>query len=162
MESMKEVDCLLQNPVFREKMQQLEQLEQNREYCRHGWEHCMDVARGIALINQERNLRFRKELLYALALVHDLGRVEEYLKGIPHEQAGGPLAGELLKQCGFTKEEVSMAVEAVSHHRGNEESQSVLTKLLKEADKKTRLCFLCKASDTCKWSDEKKNMTIRL
>ncbi len=153
---------IISNPLFLEKMEQLEQLEQNRQFCRHGWEHCMDVARAMALINEERGLGFSKDMLYSTALVHDLGRVEEYIQGIPHEKAGVILAKQILKECGFTQNEITEIEEAVGEHRDVGLEGSRLTKLLKEADKKTRLCFRCKAKEQCKWSKEKMNLFIEL
>lgn len=159
---MLKVNNIISNPLFLEKMEQLEQLEQNRQFCRHGWEHCMDVARAMALINEERKLGFSKELLYSLALVHDLGRVEEYLKGIPHEQAGEVLAEQILSECGFEPEEIRAVSEAIGEHRNAKREGNSLTELLKEADKKTRLCFQCKAKEQCKWPKEKMNLVIEL
>lgn len=153
---------MLSHPLFLEKMEQLEQLEQNRQFCRHGWEHCMDVARGMALLNEERKLGFSKDLLYSLALVHDLGRVEEYRQGIPHEQAGAVLAEQILSDCGYEAEELQKASKAVSGHRTTHTEEELLTALLKEADKRTRLCFRCKAREQCKWPGEKMNLFIEL
>lgn len=154
------INRLIQHPMFLKQMEQLEELEQNRPFCRHGWEHCMDVARCMALLNEERRLGFSNELIYALALVHDMGRVDEYARQIPHQVASVEFAEKVLPECGFTQEEISAIVDAVGNHRGVHPTESVLTALLKEADKKTRPCFRCKAIEECNWPDEKKNMLI--
>lgn len=161
-QTMFRVNRLLKNQEFLEKIKQLEQLEQDRQFCRHGWEHSMDVARVMALLNVERELGFSKEFLYALALIHDLGRVDEYVSGIPHEEAGMALAQRLLPSCGFDAEEIAAIADAIGGHRDKNVSKSVLTGLLVEADKKTRLCFQCKAREQCKWPENKKNMTVQI
>lgn len=159
---MEKVSRIIRNPLFLEKMEQLEVLEKDRQFCRHGMQHCMDVARGCALINEERMLGFSKEMLYALALVHDIGRGEQYLRGIPHEEASAGLAKQILGECGFTKQDVDKMANAIRLHRSREALKDGLAALLIEADKQTRLCFACKAQETCNWPLEIRNREICL
>ena len=49
-----------------------------------------------------------KDIIYATALLHDLGRADQYEKGISHEEAGAILAEEILTDCGYTREERSL------------------------------------------------------
>lgn len=153
---------LLHHPLFLKQMEQIEQQEQGRQFCRHGWQHCMDVARGAALLNAERRLGLDKELIYAAALMHDLGRAEQYAKGTSHEEAGRQLALAILPACGFQPWESRCIAQAVERHRDQEETGNLLAALLAEADKKTRLCFACRAGTQCNWPENKKNQTIQL
>lgn len=182
--NMVRIDKLINDSCFLQKMQLLEQLEQNRQFCRHGWEHCLDVARAAVILNAERGFNISKELIYAMALVHDIGRGEEYLEGRPHEEAGVEIAKEILNRCDFTQWEIELITYAIGHHsqKGIQDEKNTeklkdknsgqskldwihkenLTNLLVEADKKTRLCFQCKAADKCKWPVEKRNLTIHI
>lgn len=156
------VEKLISNPLFNRKIQQIEAFEKERSFCCHGWEHCMAVARAAALMNEEQKLGFSKQTLYALALVHDLGRAEQYAGGIPHEEAGVETAHRLLVESGFEKKEIEQMLGAILHHRQEEPDMDELTHLLVRADKQTRLCFACEAKEACKWPDEKKNLSIRI
>lgn len=156
------VNRIIQNSKFLTMIDQIEQIEQNRQFCKHGWEHCMDVARAMVILNQEKKLGYSKEVLYALALVHDLGRVEEYLREVPHNEAGAELAGKLLKECGFEQSEILDITEAIRAHRNRGRNNDALSQLLVDADKKTRPCFRCQAGEQCKWPDYKKNWILEL
>ena len=48
----------------------------------------MDVARIAYIENLEAQLGLEKEDIYIAALLHDLGRVDEYESGIGHHIAG--------------------------------------------------------------------------
>lgn len=156
------VERLTAHPLFREKIRQIEELERARVFCRHGWEHCMAVARAAALLNEEQQLGFPKQTLYALALVHDLGRAEQYMDGVPHEEAGVETARRILTESGFDDEQTEEMLDAIWHHREAGPDVDGLTGLLVRADKQTRLCFACEAREACKWPDEKKNLMIRI
>ena len=75
---MKQIDQIMAHPLFKEAMCGIEDAEQDRIFCRHGMEHCLDVARILYIMVLERNLPYRKDMIYATALLHDIGRYEEY------------------------------------------------------------------------------------
>ena len=156
------VERLVRHPLFREKMSQIEELERDRDFCCHGWEHCLAVARAAALLNEEQQLGYPKQMLYALALIHDLGRAEQYINGTPHEEAGVRIARRLLEESGFDSQQIKQMLPAVRHHRNDGQEMDELTGLLVQADKQTRLCFACSARESCKWPDWKKNLTIHI
>ena len=165
---MERINQLLHHPKFTETLKHLEALEQGRIYCRHGLSHLLDVARIASLIQHQKKPmenHIDTELIYAAALLHDLGRVSQYEQGLPHETAGLPLAKELLSDCGFSKEEQSVVLDAVLFHRSTEEIDTCsktadLRALLIAADKLSRNCFCCAASDTCYWPEKEKNRGI--
>lgn len=94
------------------------------------------------------------------ALLHDLGRVEQYESGIPHEQAAVPVAEKIMKECGFSNNEIILITEAILSHREDNAQKKDLGALLYKADKASRLCFVCNAADKCNWADDKKNKNI--
>ena len=53
-------------------------------------------------------------------------------------------------------------VEAVRTHREIPEKAETLGDIIAIADKRTRLCMMCNAIDTCKWSENEKNTDIVL
>lgn len=157
---MKRIDRLMANSLYKEKQKRLDELEGQRIYCRHGFNHAISVARIMYIKALEKNLSFDKELIYAVALIHDIGRCDQYESGIPHHEAGEKLAGQILPECGFREDEIAIIKEAIRSHREIERSSGSFQELLYEADKLSRECYRCRASDTCNWSEEKKNHTI--
>ena len=155
---MERVNKICEHPVWKEQMAQLEELEQKRIFCKHGIEHLLDVARIAYIENLEKHIGIDKELIYAAALLHDIGRGLQYTQGIPHDQAGAKLAEEILRDCGFDGEEQQEILDAISSHRDIQSRDCrKLAGVLYRADKRSRMCGFCKASGECNWSEEKKN-----
>lgn len=155
---MERVNKICEHPVWKQHMDQLEELEQKRIFCKHGVEHLLDVARIAYIENLENQMGIKKELIYAAALLHDIGRGLQYTKGIPHEKAGADLAAEILGDCGFDDEEQQKILDAISCHRDiQSRDHRELAGVLYRADKRSRMCGFCKASAECNWSEEKKN-----
>lgn len=160
---MERVNKIRIHPVWREQMTQLKELEKDRIFCRHNIEHLLDVARIAYIQNLEGLYGIEKELIYAAAFLHDIGRSQQYTHGIPHEKAGIILAGQILKECGFDPQEQEEILTAISSHRTVQDSgKKTLSGLLCWADKKSRMCIFCSASEKCNWSEEKKNHFILL
>ena len=157
---MERIDRILKNPLYRELQKQLDELEKERIYCKHGADHALDTARIMYIQVLEQHLPFDKELVYAAALLHDLGRCREYQHKEPHNEAGAAIAEEILPECGFAKAETELIVKAIRRHRENGERTEGFSELLYEADKLSRTCWQCEAAGTCKWADGKKNHTI--
>ena len=79
---MKRVNLIYNHPVFQEKYIALQKAEQNRKFCNHTLEHFIDVARLMYIYAVEHELTISKELIYATALMHDIGRIEQIEKGL--------------------------------------------------------------------------------
>ena len=159
---MEKIDRIISNDRFKSYLNQLNDLEENRIYCKHGIEHLLDVARLAYIENLEKDLRIDKEIIYATAMLHDLGRVLEYTNGISHDRASAMLAKEILPECGFNLEQTDYICKAICEHRNIEELKNEgLCGVIYRADKKSRICFCCDAIKTCKWSREKKNYSIK-
>lgn len=158
---MERVDKILAHPEFRSYMHQIEERERTRVFCLHGIEHSLDVARIGYIKNLEQELHFRQDVIYAMALLHDIGRCEEYTSGTSHHEAGAKLARPILAACGYTEDECAEICEAISRHKAPSEQEKTLATLLYDADKQSRNCFACPVQEQCYWSEEKKNHTIQ-
>ena len=156
---MDRVNDILRHPVFSARLARLEALEQTRYFCRHGLPHLLDVARMMWIAALERQLPLSREVVYATALLHDLGRVEQIEAGIPHHQASAQLAARILPDAGFGEVEIAQIQAAIASHR-SDGGENNLGQLLYWADKKSRACWMCPAKDECNWPDEKKNWEI--
>lgn len=152
---MERVNRLLADTEYKNLLEHLEKLEENRRFCRHGLEHLLSVARIAWIRNLEEGLNFEKEAVYLSALLHDLGRIEEYERGIPHHEAGRERAAYFLEKLQYPAGKQKEILEAVEGHR-KREGEAGLSVLLAKADKASRNCGYCKAYRECKWSREEK------
>ena len=111
---MKNIDRIINHPLFIMSMKKIHDYEIDRVFCCHGIEHSLDVARVAYITNQ--NLGFQKEMIYAAALLHDIGRWRQYEKNIPHEEAGAALAADILEDTAFSKEAIGQILAAIGSH----------------------------------------------
>lgn len=160
MVDMSRVNRIWNHPMYQTHLHQLLEAEEEREFCRHTVEHFLDVARLTYIFVLEAGLSISREVIYAAALLHDIGRRMQYDQGIPHEKASAGIAKEILPECGFSGEETGMILEAILSHRKKETGVN-LNALMYRADKMSRLCFCCPSRSRCDWPEEKKNMTIQ-
>ena len=84
---MKAIEEIRNHPLYVESYKKLEHAEQERIFCCHQMEHLLDVARIAYIKSLEQKLEIRKEVIYAAALLHDIGKYRQYTEGIPHEKA---------------------------------------------------------------------------
>lgn len=68
---MERIDRIMENSIYLEKQNRLDELEKERIYCRHGLDHAISVARIMYIKALEQKLSFDKELIYAAALLQD-------------------------------------------------------------------------------------------
>lgn len=161
---MKRVNQILFHPQYQHALEQIKIWEQNREFCRHTLEHFLDVARLAYIRCLEQGEDVKKDVIYAAALLHDIGRHRQYADGTPHEVASACLADEILPECSYSEEEQRQIREAILSHRNRKDGETasgVLGQLLYQADKASRNCFACAAQEACHWPDEKMNREIR-
>lgn len=159
---MKRVDKIRNHSLYLQMKDRLEELEKDRVFCIHNEEHSFDVARIAYIINLEQNFGQEKELIYAMAFLHDLGRVKEYEEGLDHHMMSAKIAEQILMDCGFSVEECDKIKEAIMLHRRNrcQDTKNILCQLLYTADKTSRNCKFCKAKEECYWSQEEKNKSV--
>ena len=165
-ELMDRVNAIWKHPVYQEYYRRLEKLEEERSFCRHQMPHLLDVARIARIRSLEDGLELDTEVIYAAAILHDIGKSLQYEEKIPHETAGVRIAGEILdslpEEDAFTEEEKKMILTAIQGHRRLRRDPEPLERLLYESDKASRMCLACPAEGLCDWSEEKKNMEIKV
>lgn len=158
---MNRVNLILVNSKYQEYIGKIKQAEEKRIFCLHNMSHFMDVARIAYSINLEEGLEIPKELIYATALLHDIGRFKQYEEGTPHELASAELAPEILAETGFEEQEQEEILRAIIEHRNkNVAKERSLAGIIYRADKLSRPCFACAAEKQCDWKKSKKNMKI--
>lgn len=156
---MERVNKIMTHPLFVSNQKRIEELECDRVFCRHGLNHSLDVARILYIKVLEQGLDIKKDVIYGVALLHDIGRGMEYEDGVAHHEAGAVLAKDILSDCDYTKEEQDCMMQAIKEHKEKSE-QDILCKLLFEADKLSRGCYDCKAITECYWPEERKNHIV--
>lgn len=183
---MERVNWLIRQPLYISSYQQLRELEKDRIFCCHQMNHLLDVARIAYIRNLENNLGIAKPVIYAAALLHDIGKAKQYTDSIPHEIAGAEIAESLLAsmpaELSFTAEEQTCILTAIRNHRkppkdhiaftkdmsvssdslSDNMDSDILVRLIYESDKASRNCFCCPANTHCNWSAEQKNMEIKI
>ena len=158
---MNRVDLILKNSKYQEYIDKIKQAEEDRIFCLHNMSHFMDVARIALIFNLKEGLEISKELIYATALLHDVGRFLQYEDGTPHEKASAELAPEILAETGFNKQEQEEILRAIREHRNKDVAKErSLAGIIYRADKISRPCFACEAEKQCDWKKSKKNMKI--
>ena len=155
---MDNIDVIMNNKLYKEALKKLSEYERDREFCNHTIEHFIDVSRIAYIMVLEEGLKVSKDVIYAIGLLHDIGRVKQYEEGIPHHVASVELSEKILKDIDFTKEEKEVILKSIEGHR--KENDDELGDIIHKSDKLSRECFSCKAINECYWSDEKKNLKI--
>ena len=130
------ISLIWRHPLYQKHCEKIQELEKDRIFCRHTPEHFLDVARLMYIYSLENKLNLSREIIYATALLHDIGRAQQYLSGISHDIAGAEIAGKILADLHFTEQEKEEILSAISQHR-TDGSDNVLAMLLYKADKKT-------------------------
>ena len=155
------IQRIQKNPVFQDLYIKLQNAEAGRIFCKHTMEHFLDVARLMYIFCLEDGESINKDVVYATALLHDLGRYDQMTSGTPHNVAGVEIAGNVLKESGFTDDEILSIQKAIAGHRApHGVDADKLTAYLYRADKMSRNCFSCAVRSECNWPDEKKNEWI--
>ncbi|GAB6167644.1 HD domain-containing protein [Clostridium carnis] len=156
---MNKVNEILHNKKYKDLIEKLNKYEEDRIFCKHNIEHFLDLSRIAYIRVLEENIKCSKEVIYAIGLLHDIGRVLEYEDGTPHHIGSVALAKNLLEETDFNEIEKNLIIECIEGHRN--EGNNYLAKIIYESDKLSRNCFMCNASKECKWNKEKKNLDIK-
>lgn len=155
---MEYVNRLIKNETYLKTMGEIHEMEKKRIFCHHGFNHLLDVARISYIMNLEYDFGYEKEFLYLCALLHDIGRAQEYITGKSHEEAGLLLAEKLLDEIDYPAEKRQDILEKVANHRHAPLPKEGINRdnFFWFADKKARNCFVCTAADKCNWPMEKR------
>lgn len=159
---MDRVNNILNDIAYNELITGIKHWENKREFCKHNMRHFLDVARIAYIMVLEREMNVKKDVIYAIGLLHDIGRGEQYEKKIPHEAASARLAPDILQRCGYTEEEIRIIISCILNHRNKENKEGTLEEIIYRADKLSRPCYSCKAEKKCDWDRFKKNMGISI
>lgn len=158
---MERVNRILRHEAFQWHLQENEVAEEHRIFCHHDMAHFLDVARIAMILNLQERLGLSQGMIYGAALLHDIGRHEQYKNGTPHETASARIAPDILADCGYESDEVQEIAEAIALHRDSKTAERHdLAGILYRADKASRACFSCKASGQCNWKEDRKNQEI--
>lgn len=157
---MKNTNKIYFSDNYQSLLKELKDLEKDRIFCKHDIEHFKDVARICYILALESGLDIKKDLIYTTALLHDIGRVEEYKNGVDHNLASVKIGKELLELTDFNSEEKSLILSAIDNHRKGSEEEPFY-EIFYKADKLSRFCLNCPSKDECYWSDEMKNLEIK-
>jgi putative nucleotidyltransferase with HDIG domain len=155
------VNKILNNPKYQEYLKLNEEYEVDRKFCRHDLSHFLDVARIAYILVLEEKLNVSKEIVYAAALLHDIGRWLQYSEGKAHDEGSADLAAEMLDQSGFDSLEKKVILDAIRNHRNEGTGEESFGSIFYRSDKLSRNCFNCGAAAECNWKDEKKNFTLK-
>jgi len=154
------INLIIENDIFTYNLSKIKKLENRREFCLHDMQHFLDVARLMYIMSLENNINIPKYMIYTTALLHDIGRGEQYEKGTEHHIASVKIAKEILEECKYDVKEIDGILEAIGNHRNTSEDFNSLSDLLYKCDKLSRNCLQCGAIDDCKWTADKKNLNI--
>ncbi len=158
---MERVNRILTSSLYQEYLKKNDLAEASRRFCHHNMGHFLDVARIASILNEKEDYGQEHEIIYAAALLHDIGRWRQYEDGTPHEKASADLSPAILKESGFDDEESSRILAAiVSHRNAAVKEEKSLSGLLYRADKYSRPCYVCEMEKHCDWKKEKKNLKL--
>lgn len=157
---MKNTNIIFSSAEYQKYLSDLEALEKDRIFCKHNLEHFMDVARICYILVLEERIEVSKDMVYTTALLHDLGRVDEYKNGTDHHIASVDIAKKFLEMTSYTEEEGQMILQSIASHR-DPSKENDFFKAFYKADKASRMCMTCPSRTLCKWPDEKKNLEIK-
>lgn len=158
---MQRINRILKNDLYKECIAEISDWEKKRRFCRHDTNHFLNVARISMILNQEKQLEISKEWIYAAALLHDVGRHIQYKNGTDHAAASAKIAPEILRESGFSEDEIHVITDAIENHRNAKVAEGDnLRGILYRADKLSRECYFCKVEKKCDWKKEKKNLEL--
>ncbi|MGN1126752.1 MAG: HD domain-containing protein, partial [Ruminococcus sp.] len=116
------VNKILNNRLFKDCMQEIDCAEKERIFCCHGIEHLLSVARIMWINALENNMGIDKEMIYATALLHDIGRARAYHLNTDHAIESGKIAHQILSELNFEKDKIDKIIYAIVHHNDHEET----------------------------------------
>lgn len=158
---MDKIKKILNNDKYIKYMDFNKNAEIDRKFCCHDLEHALDVARIAYIINLEESIGLKKDVIYAAALLHDIGRFAQYEAHLSHHQVGATVSKEILEECQFDETDIVSICDAIRYHKSNDsDTKDNLIYILYKADKLSRNCFTCNAYDECYWPQDIKNVTI--
>ena len=101
----------------------------------HSYDHTKRVYSLAMSIGSEAGANLR--VLVAAALLHDIGRPREALTGESHSVISGEMSRPILREVGYTENEIELVAQAIRTHRFSEglTPTSIEGEILSDADK---------------------------
>lgn len=160
---MDKINRIYNDEDYKKYLDKIKVHEAERIFCGHDLAHFLDVARIAYIRNFELGLKYEKQVIYAIGLLHDIGRWCEYETEEPHNLASARLADEILTRAGYQSHDRRIIIEAIKEH-GNKEmaKDEGLNGLIYRADKASRACSVCNEHAKCNWPDSKKKLSIEV
>ncbi|MCL2847809.1 MAG: HD domain-containing protein [Firmicutes bacterium] len=150
----KRVKKILLDVVFNVLIKNIENVEENRKFCKHGLEHLITVAKLALKENEKLTEKIDPEVVIISALLHDIGRFWQYskeYKKTPHAKIGKIKTEERLQLLSFIDSETKQICSAIETHNDDSVSNDTgLNGIIYRADKASRDCNNCKAKYKCK------------
>ncbi|MCI5839988.1 MAG: HD domain-containing protein [Peptoniphilaceae bacterium] len=147
---------------YKKILEEIDFYEKDRIFCKHNIEHFLSVARIMYIISTEKNLNFNPDMIYTTALLHDLGRLDEYKYKADHAISSIKEAEKFLKITNFSDIQKEIIKNAIKNHRGNlkksENDIYSFVNVFKKADKLSRNCKMCSAKSECYWKEKNENI----
>ncbi|MCR4739233.1 MAG: HD domain-containing protein [Lachnospiraceae bacterium] len=158
---MERYDKIIINELYRTHLEKTREYEKERIFCHHDMSHFLDVARIGMLLNVTEGYGIDKDIIYAAALLHDVGRDVQYEDGTPHEAASADIAEIILDGTDYTPDERKLILKAIRDHRDESvKDEKNLSGLIYRADKLSRPCYYCSAEKECNHKKNKKNASL--
>lgn len=161
---MKRIELLLKDPLYLEYMNFNTQEEEGAKFCKHDFQHHLDVARiAYILVLENNDLNYfikenqlsgklaAKEIIYAAGLLHDIGKWKEYQEGLDHASFGSRLAREILPNVSFSAQETGIISRAIYEHRNISKDMSFLGERVHRADNLSRMSNLSLLCSECSY-----------
>ena len=153
---MKRLNSILRDKEYEQHIRKNAVYEHSRVQCCHNFQHMLDVARIAYILMLENDIftmwlnnELRgdadtgKEVIYTAALLHDIGRWEEYDTGESHALVGAHYTKALMLKHHFSAHETGLVVRAIKEHRAASTPHTTLGIYLHRSDKLSRLCWCC-------------------
>lgn len=157
---MNRIHALQADERFLALLNQIEEAEKDRIFCRHGLSHLLDTARIAWIDALEKGLSLDKASVYAAALLHDLGRAPEFGPAADHDTAALEDCRQILSRAGFAPKAAAEILCAVRDHGDKRTPDAMLPPLsavIRRADGLSRPCWKCAAAEECYWSATRRN-----
>lgn len=175
------INGIINNEEYQDWIVANNQAEYGSEYCRHGLEHALDVARisyELWLDNQGNPLA--KDIVYAAGLLHDIGFWSKFENIDEHDdcdcgchehhnheheknaepetpfQVGASLAEDILFDAGYHPAVIAEITKAIINMETD--AKEGLSVVLRKANELSRPCFVCPMKNKC----DKNNKNLRL
>lgn len=160
MTGMEKIAVLQRDEEFLSLLRRIEESERDRIFCRHGLTHLLDSARIAWIDVLENRLPLDKPVVYAAALLHDLGRAYGQTD---HSAAALDACRRILLRSGFDSgeaEEILLAIRSHGEKSAPDDELSLLSAVIRRADGRSRPCYACPAAGECYWPDARRNHSI--